>query len=68
MTPMTEGHIEVAAASVGAITLAYFRLSFLLNKALNRWNIEHEMLVQDYCQRSGIKREDLPTRHAGGWK
>jgi hypothetical protein len=29
----------------------------------HRWSVEHEILIDDYCDRKHIEREDLPTRH-----
>lgn len=37
-----------------------------LNRKLNSMLIEHEMLVDLLCSLTGIKREDLPTRHKNG--
>jgi len=48
------GNILTVLAFVGGIA----RIEMLLNKFL----VEHEILVRDYCERHNIKPDDLPTR------
>lgn len=33
-----------------------------IEKKIDKFGMEHELLVRDYCERHGIKVEDLPTR------
>jgi hypothetical protein len=33
---------------------------------IDRLKVEHEMLIDFYCEEKGIKRADLPTRHING--
>jgi hypothetical protein len=68
------GHFEVGATLAGLVTV-YQQFNIwrskrmhrenkeMLGKLLSRLVIEHEMLVEEYCERNGLKREDLPTRH-----
>ena len=42
------------------------KLMAKMDRLLNHWHVEHEILVDDYCERKGMKRDDLPTRHNGG--
>ena len=44
----------VCIAAVGMVTR--------INKLLDRFFVEHEMLIKDYCDRTGQKSVDLPTR------
>lgn len=41
------------------------RFSRKLDKLLHHWAVEHEILIDEYCERKGITRDDLPTRHNG---
>lgn len=67
---MEAGHFEIFA-SLASIIVALFRLQTIRVKKLHRENkrmlskllIEHEMIIEDYCERRGINREDLITRH-----
>jgi hypothetical protein len=43
---------------IGAVGGAWLRVE----RRLNRFLVEHEMLVDDYCRRHGSKVRDLPTR------
>jgi hypothetical protein len=36
-----------------------------LSQRLSLYQIEHEMLMQKYCEDAGIQIDTLPTRHRG---
>lgn len=38
-----------------------------IERKLNYFLVEHEMLVGDYAERKGVKPSDLPTRSKGTW-
>ena len=44
---------------------SHARLQRKIDRLLDHWHIEHEILIDEYCERKGIKRSDLPTRHNG---
>lgn len=64
------GHVGAIVAILGG----YFRLHasvmkkiVALNSRFTEFMVEHEILVDFVCKQSGIKREDLPTRHHTRW-
>jgi hypothetical protein len=38
-----------------------------IDRRLNSWMIEHEMLIRDFADRKGYKVEELPTRNKPVW-
>ena len=48
------GQVVVFLTMVGAIIRVDSMLKFFA--------IEHEILIDDHCERKGVKKEDLPTR------
>jgi hypothetical protein len=57
-------HIEIflaLLAPLGTIAVYQWRLHGQMTKLL----VEHEILVDFMCEKTGKRREDLPTRHNG---
>lgn len=54
--------------SLGDIAVVISILTFLwkVEKWLNTLKVEHEILIQDYLKRHGLKSYDLPTRSRKG--
>lgn len=56
-----------AAASVAAVIVPlvgfHWRTWWKIDRLLKRIGVEHEILIDDYCERKEMDREDLPTRH-----
>jgi hypothetical protein len=46
------------------ITFVFFLigLNYKVQKWLDHFSIEHEILIRDYCERHDLKVTDLPTR------
>lgn len=65
-------HDQLAGALLAALAPAFGAVLHQLSKVrkevrrLAKFEIEHEMLVDMYCDHKGIKRGDLPTRHTNG--
>lgn len=57
----TVGNIITVAVVVGAILRFETRVAGLVRSFL----VEHEILIADYCKRTGVKADDLPTRLKG---
>jgi hypothetical protein len=63
------GHFEIFA-SISTLLITLHRLQVWRVKKMHKENkqmltklvIEHEIILQDYCDRKGISREHLPTR------
>lgn len=65
------GHVAAVVSVMGT----YFRLHWKfmrrmaeMNRTLTKFLVEHEIVVDYICKQQGIKREDLPTRHVGGFE
>jgi hypothetical protein len=64
------GHFEIFAA-LSTLIVTMHKLQVWRTKKMHKENqqmlgkliIEHEMIIEDYCDRKGIEREALPTRH-----
>jgi len=41
------------------------RFLFSIQKLMQTFSFEHEILIRDYCERHHIDLESLPTRHEG---
>jgi len=52
------GNVLTVVSVVGAVVIGVFRV----NRLLNWFLVEHEMLIKDYADRTNIKVADLPTR------
>jgi len=62
---MDWGHAaEVAVGSAPGIilVLSYF---FRLDRRLQRWMVEHEVLMDWFCKEHGVEKRNLPTRSKG---
>ncbi len=59
MLPHFNGNIELGQV---LIVIAIFIGVVRILSALEGLEMEHEMLIDDYCERKGIKRKDLITR------
>lgn len=55
---------RVGEIVIGSIPAAFGVMVFLLrmDRRLQTFLIEHEMLIGDYAKRNGVKVEHLPTR------
>lgn len=76
---VNEGHFEIAAALASLILTMHKLQATRIKKfkeeiqrevegMFNRYIVEHEIIIDDYCKRLGITREDLPTRHRSLFK
>lgn len=54
-------HLDIVIALLG-VALALFGLWLRLLDLFGRLLVEHEIVLEDYCERKGIKRSQLPTR------
>lgn len=67
---MRAEHFEILAA-LSSLYIAFQAFQIRRTKKMHLENkemlgkliIEHEMIIEDYCERKGIDRESLPTRH-----
>ena len=68
---MNEGHILIAISVVtGFIAVLGFLRRVIttlrhMERKLDFWAIEHEMLVSWYCKQNNIEIKSLPTRSGG---
>lgn len=65
--------LVAALINVGVLVGGLIKLSQIsthVQKTFDYFAIEHELIVIDYCERKGIKLNDLPTRlgHPPWWK
>jgi hypothetical protein len=56
--------VVAMVATIGGAALYIGRKINTLNSTFQNWGIEHEMLINDFCERNGIAPEHLPTRAA----
>lgn len=56
---------EMAGALTPLIAIAYWLTR--INRKLDSFLVEHEMLIADMTERKNIKPSDLPTRRKAGW-
>jgi len=59
---LTIGQLAVLIATVSGPLLAILLWLMRIERKMNNWMIEHEMMVIDYAKRQGIEVKDLPTR------
>lgn len=59
---MTQALVIAVLGSNGGILLALILLWIRVDGFPRSLTQEHEMLVRDYCERNGIRPQDLPTR------
>lgn len=52
------GQLGVILSVIGGI--------FVIMRRLDRYAMEHELLIDDYCERKGIEKIDLITRQKTG--
>jgi hypothetical protein len=48
-----------------AVILAILGVGWRVNKFVMMLIFEHELLIQDYCERKGISLGEIPTRRKG---
>jgi hypothetical protein len=54
--------------TVIGVAVIWFRKERRMEHLIEKFLIEHELMVIDYCKRLGISVEDLPTRMKGLWR
>jgi len=55
-----------ALATIEALHVRRHRRLQKKIEALAKFHVEHEMLIDFFCEMSGRNRSDLPTRHTNG--
>lgn len=65
-------HLLTALAAIISVAVGYWKMHIKMNNLAKtiteqktRFAVEHEILIDFYCDKTGIDRSDLPTRHNG---